>query len=339
MKLNVKLNRSASVCLGVVGFLYALAILAPWVAPYHYEDEARRLSFCPPTPIEWVADGKLSWPFVYGQQAFRDDNERRRYRKEIDRRYPLRFFAQGRLLTVDEPGRLYLFGADSRGRDILSRAIYGARIALSIGLIGALISFVIGLLIGGLAGYIGGRLDNMLMRLCDMFMLVPGFYLMLALRSAVPENFNSTQVYLTVVVILAFIGWASLARVIRGMALSLKERPFVLSAKLLGLSDGAIIIRHILPHTASYALVAMMLTIPSYILAEAGLSLIGLGIQDPVPSWGNMLTEAMNIINIQLAPWLLIPGMLIIVTTICFNIIGDNLRDQLDPLYKRDANS
>ncbi len=336
MKLNVSFKKSAGLCLWVIGFLYALAIFAPMVAPYHYEDETRSLSFCPPTPIHFMAEGKLTFPFVFGQQAFRDDNQLRRYR-QTQERYPLRFFTQGRLFTVDSPGRVYLLGADSRGRDVLSRLIYGARISLSIGLLGVLISFTLGLLIGGIAGYFGGKTDRLLMRLCDMFMLVPGFYLMLALRSAVPDNFNSLQIYLTVVVILAFIGWASLARVIRGMALSLKERPFVLSAKLLGLSDVAIIVRHILPHTASYALIAMMLTIPSYILAEAGLSLIGLGIQDPIPSWGNMLTEIMNIINIQIAPWLLASGVLIIITTICFNVVGDNLRDQLDPLWKRDA--
>lgn len=336
MKLNVSFRKSARFCLWVIGLLYALAIFAPFVVPYHYEDEMRSLSFCPPTPIQLVANGQLTAPFVYGQQAFRDANELRRYR-QTDERYPVRFFTQGRLFTVDAPGRVYLLGADSRGRDVLSRLIYGARISLSIGLLGVLISFTLGLLIGGLAGYFGGKTDRLLMRLCDMFMLVPGFYLMLALRSAVPDNFNSLQIYLTVVVILAFIGWASLARVIRGMALSLKERPFVLSAKLLGVSDVAIIVRHILPHTASYALIAMMLTIPSYILAEAGLSLIGLGIQDPIPSWGNMLTEIMNIINIQIAPWLLASGVLIIITTICFNVVGDNLRDQLDPLWKRDA--
>ena len=167
-----------------------------------------------------------------------------------------------------------------------------------------------------------------------MFMLVPGFYLMLALRSTVPENFNSLQIYIMVVVILALIGWASLARVIRGMSLSLRERDFVLAAKAMGVSDFNIIIKHILPHTLSYSLAAAMLTIPSYILGEAGLSLLGLGIQDPIPSWGNMLSEAMGIVQIQFAPWIMIPGIFIFVTAICFNIAGDALRDALDPLYK-----
>ena len=205
---------------------------------------------------------------------------------------------------------------------------------MSIGLIGVAISFLLGLVVGGAAGYFGGKVDNILMRLCEMFMLVPGFYLMLALRTAFPSNLNSVQIYFLIIVIFSFIGWASLARVIRGMSISLKEREYVLAAKALGVSDAGIIFRHILPHTVSYSIVAITLSIPSYILGESALSLIGLGIQDPYASWGNMLSEAMGIIQITFAPWILIPGLFIFVTVICFNIIGDNLRDALDPLIK-----
>lgn len=165
-------------------------------------------------------------------------------------------------------------------------------------------------------------------------MMVPGFYLMLALRTIVPENFNSVQVYISIVVILAFIGWASLARVIRGMSISLREREYVLAAKAMGLSDFSIILKHILPHTLSYSIVAIMLSIPGYILGEAALSLIGLGIQDPIPSWGNLLTDAMGIVRIKFAPWILLPGLMIFLTVMCFNIIGDTLRDCLDPHLK-----
>jgi peptide/nickel transport system permease protein len=321
-------------CLGVLLFLYAAAILAPVLAPYGFADEQRAYSYCSPTPVEFFDQGKLVPPFVYGRTLVFDPNRKRTYVIERAQKYPIAFFTAGHLLTVQAPGRLYLLGADSRGRDLFSRILYGARVSLSIGLLGVLISFGLGLVVGGIAGYYGGIVDAFLMRVCEMFMLVPGFYLMLALRSAVPDNFNSVQVYVMVVVILALIGWASLARVIRGMALSLRERDYVAAAKLMGLSDMAIIIRHILPHTMSYSLVAIMLTIPGYILAEAGLSVLGLGIQDPVPSWGNLLSESMGIVQIKFAPWILLPGLLIFITVICFNVVGDALRDALDPMMK-----
>ncbi|MBI4309814.1 MAG: ABC transporter permease [Candidatus Omnitrophica bacterium] len=329
-------RKSAVVCFWVLIALYAAALFAPVLSAYRFDDEDRDYSYCPPTPVEFFDHGQLVWPFVYGRALTFDENHRRIFTVEKGKKYPLEIFSKGRLLTVGAPGRLYLLGADSRGRDLYSRLLYGARISLSIGLIGVLISFGIGLLVGGIAGYYGGFVDAALMRLCEMFMLVPGFYLMLALRSAVPEDFNSAQVYLTVVVILSFIGWASLARVIRGMALSLRERDYVAAAKLMGLSDAAIIARHILPHTVPYSLVAIMLTIPGYILGEAGLSVLGLGIQDPVPSWGNLLSEAMGIVRIQFAPWILMPGALIFMTVVCFNVVGDALRDALDPMLKNE---
>ncbi len=323
------------VCLWVLIAMYVSALAAPLIAPHAFDDEDRNMSYCPPTAVEFVDQGRLSMPFVYGRHFVFDENHRRVYVLERNKKYPLRFFAQGRLVSVDKPGRLYLLGADSRGRDLFSRIIYGGRISLSIGLLGVMISFSLGLMIGGVAGYCGGWVDSLVMRICEMFMLVPGFYLLLALRSAVPANFNSVQVYFMIVVILAFIGWASLARVIRGMALSLKERDYVAAARLLGVPDAVIIIRHILPHTVSYSLVAMMLTIPGYILSESGLSLLGLGIEDPIPSWGNLLSEAMAIVPIAFAPWILLPGLVIFVTIVCFNVVGDALRDALDPMMVR----
>jgi len=335
MHVVIQVSRRTSVRIagGILLAFYALAILANCIAPYSFDDEDRRLSYAPPTVIHWVNEGKLSPPFVYAISDGFDQYHRRTFTDNQQQVYPIHFFAHGKLFSVDNPGRLYLCGADSRGRDLFSRLLYGARISLTIGLIGALISFAIGLSIGAIAGYFGGWVDNVLMRLCEAFMLVPGFYLMLALRAAVPPNFASWQVYVMVVVILSLIGWASLARIIRGMSLSLRQRPYVDAAQLMGLSHWQIITRHILPHTASYALVAVSLTIPSYILAEAGLSLLGLGIQDPIPSWGNMLADSMAIVIIQSAPWILIPGVLILITVICFNMLGEAFRDGLDPLY------
>ena len=321
-------------CFYMLVILYVCAILADFISPYRFDDEDRNYSYCPATNVEFFDQGRLSWPFVYGRTLSFDANHKRIFLTDHAKKYPLQLFSHGHLFGVDKPGRIYIWGADARGRDMFSRLMHGARISLSIGLLGSLISFSLGLLIGGVAGYFGGWVDSVLMRICEMLMLVPSFYLMLALRSVVPDNISALQIYFMVILILSFLGWASLARIIRGMSLSLRQRDFVLAAKSLGVSDIRIIFTHILPHTLSYSLVAIMLTIPSYILLEAGLSLFGLGIQDPIPSWGNMLSDAMGIVQIQFAPWIMIPGAFIFITVICFNIVGDALRDAFDPMLK-----
>ncbi len=327
-------KRVARRCFYVLAALYLFVIFADFLAPYSFDNEDRTYSYCPATKIELFDQGKLTWPFVYGQKLSFDHNHKRYFVKDDTQKYSLKLFSDGHLFTVEKPGRIYIWGADSRGRDLFSRILHGGRISLSIGLIGSLIAFSLGLLIGGIAGYFGGWIDSTLMRVCELFMLVPSFYLMLALRSVVPDNISAFQIYVMVILILSFLGWASLARIIRGMGLSLRQRDFVLAAKSMGVSDLRIILTHILPHTLSYSLVAIMLMIPSYILSEAGLSLLGLGIQDPIPSWGNMLSEAMGIVQIQFAPWIMIPGVFIFVTVMCSNIVGDALRDAFDPLYK-----
>ena len=341
-------NRAGLICFYVLCLLYASALFADFFSPYTYDNENRDYSYAPPSKIHVISEGRLTWPYVYDVNFHFDEYHKRVYEEDTSRKFPIKIFAMGdsyklfglipsrlHLFGVDNPARLYLWGTDSRGRDLFSRILYGGRISLSIGLIGVAISFTLGLLIGGISGFYGGRIDNVIMRASEMVMMVPGFYLMLALRSAVPDDFNSFQVYLSIVVILSFIGWAGLARIIRGMSISLRERDYVLAAKTMGLSDIRIVTHHILPHTLSYSIVAIMLSIPGYILGEAALSLIGLGIQDPLPSWGNLLSEAMGIVHIQLHPWILLPGLFIFMTVICFNIVGDTLRDCLDPLIEK----
>lgn len=340
-------NRLAVWCTGVLLALYAGALSAGFFAPYSFENEDRNYSYAPPTSINIFDSGRIVRPYVPGWRLSFNEYNARIYTSDPVSKYPVRFFVPGdeyrllgifpcryHLFGVEAPGRIYLLGADARGRDVFSRLLYGAQVSLSIGLIGVFISFTIGLFVGGISGYYGGRLDNFLMRLCEMVMMVPGFYLLLALRAAVPDNFNSLQVYFAIIVILSFIGWAGLARIIRGMCLSLREREYVLAAKSLGLSDVKIILRHILPHTLSYSIFAVMLSIPGYILGESGLSLIGLGIQDPYASWGNMLSDAMSVVRIKFAPWILWPAFFIFLTVVCFNVIGDALRDCLDPMLK-----
>jgi len=343
---NFRRNRFAVFCVCLLGLLYFSAIFADFLSPYSYKNEERNYSYCPPTPVKIIENGKLVRPYVNGITLTFNEYYKRVYTVDPNTKHTVHLFHKGdkykllgfipssyHLFGV-EGGRIYLLGADARGRDLFSRLLYGGRISLSIGLIGVLISFSIGLIVGGIAGYWGGHVDNILMRICEMFMMVPGFYLLLALRAAVPDNSSSVQVYFAIILILSFIGWASLARIIRGMCLSLRERDYVLAAKSLGLSDFKIIIKHILPHTLSYSIFAVMLSIPGYILGESALSLIGLGIQDPFASWGNMLSDAMSIIRIRFAPWILFPAFSIFLTVICFNVIGNALRDCLDPMLK-----
>jgi len=342
-----KNNRLAVMCIFVLALLYGSAIFADFLSPYSYKNEDRNYSYSVPTAVKFVDQGKLSRPYVQGIKLTFDEYNKRVYVFDQSKKYNLRFFMKGdkykllwlipcsiHLFGIDQPGRIYLLGADSRGRDIFSRLLYGGRISLSIGLLGVAISYTIGLLVGGLSGYYGGKIDNFLMRISEMIMMIPGFYLLLALMSAVPDDFDSIQVYFAIIFILSFIGWAGLARIIRGMCLSLRERDYVLAAKGMGLSDFKIITRHILPHTLSYSIFAVMLAIPGYIIGEAGLSMIGLGIQDPFASWGNMLSDAMSIIEIQFYPWILWPIVPIFLTIVSFNIIGDALRDSLDPMLK-----
>lgn len=339
-------RKSGVIALVVLGGLYLSVIFAPFFAPYHYDGDDVLHSYAPPVKVHFFdLKNKHIGPFIYKQNYKVNEYYQRIYYEDKSKIYPIKFFTKGfkyKLFGLWKADRhlfgagakVYLFGADLKGRDILSRIIYGGRISLSIGLAGAFISLFLGLIVGGAAGYFGGKIDNIAMRICEMVMMIPSFYLMLALRASFPPNLTSTQVYFLIIVILSFIGWAGTARIIRGMALSLRENEYVYAAKALGLGNFKIIMRHILPHTMSYALVAVVLRIPSYILGEAGLSLIGLGIQEPEASWGNLLSSAMGIVNIRLFPWILIPGLFIITTVICFNVLGGAFRDILDPKRK-----
>ena len=229
-------------------------------------------------------------------------------------------------------GKLNLLGTDEQGRDQFSRLIYGGRISLFIGLIGVLISFPIGMILGGISGYFGGWIDAAIMRVAEVLMTLPSLYLLVALASVLPDRVSSSQRFLLIIVITSFISWAGLARVIRGQVLSIKEREFVQAARAMGAKPFYIIIRHVIPQTATYLIISATLAIPSFIVSESVLSLIGLGIQPPDPSWGNLLSVATNTSILIFQPWLIWPpALLIILTVLSFNLLGDGLRDALDP--------
>lgn len=322
----------------VLALLYLSALLAPWVAPYGSDDESRTHSWAPPSSLHWI-DGRLS---VHPVSFTFDDNAHRIYVEDTTHVVPVRLFVGGRLFGLDSleaahpsgsgpAARLYLLGADARGRDLLSRLLHGGRVSLSIGIVGVAISTLIALVIGGLAGFFGGWVDRLLMRLCEIVMLIPAFYLLMLLRATLPLDWDSRVVYLSIVLILSFIGWAGLARVIRGLVQSLRSADYIVAARALGVKPLTILRRHALPQTFGFLAIQATLSIPGYVVAESGLSLLGLGIQDPQTSWGNLLQEAMSIAEIRLHPWSLLPGVLLFLAVLSYNLAGDALRDALDP--------
>ena len=329
----------------VLAVFYLLALFAPFVAPYPQEEMDRAKYFQPPQPLHWRrADGSFSLR-PYAREMRLVDVGSFHYEEDPASELPIRFFVRGyayrlfgivpanvHLYGVDRPYRVLLFGSDSFGRDVFSRLLYGAQISLTVGLVGIAISFTLGMLLGGIAGYFGGFVDTVIMRITELLLSIPSLYLIIALRALFPMDLPSRQVYLGIVAILAFIGWAGLARVIRGLVLSIRKSDFVTAAEALGFSRLRVIARHVLPNTMSYVIVAATLSIPGYILGEVVLSFLGVGVQEPSASWGNMLNQASSIRALTTFPWLLmVPGTAIFLTVMAFNFLGDGLRDALDP--------
>lgn len=226
---------------------------------------------------------------------------------------------------------LNIFGSDRYGRDVWSRIIFASRVSLTIGFIGLFVTLVLSLFFGALAGFYGGLVDEIIMRFCEILMAIPGFYLLLMLRALLPIDLPSSQIYMLLIFILAFLGWPGRARIIRGQILAERQREYVEAAIALGFPDMRIMWRHIIPNLATYIIVSSTLSIPGYILGEAGLSYLGLGIREPSASWGNMLTAAQDVYILEKAPWLLIPGAFIFIVVLAFNFVGDGLRDAFDP--------
>ena len=319
----------------VLVILYLSVFLAPFISPYSKDYSNRDKAYCPPSKIYVInQEGKLSLPYTYNYIRYFDkETFETKYVEDKTKKYRVKYFDKT-FYNVEEGGELYLLGTDINGRDNFSRLLYGGQISLTIGFLALLVSFPLGLLYGGLSGYLGGKTDFIMMRIAEAIMSIPSFYLLIILASILPANMTSVQRFSLIVLILALIGWAGFSRVVRGMVLSIKKKEFVIASEAIGSSNLRTIIHHILPQTLSYVIVAMTLSVPSYILSESGLSFLGLGIQQPDASWGNMLKEAQEFINIVSRPWLLTPGFLIFVAVLSFNVIGDTIRDVLDPNSK-----
>ena len=326
--------------------LYFLIFFADFFALYPSTYSNRKLAYQPPSNIYILnKDNKLVKPYTYNYiKTFNDDSFSIEYKQDRTKKYPIKLFAKGyeykflgliktdiHLLGVDKECNFHILGTDINGCDVFSRLFFGGQISLTIGFLALLISFPIGAIYGGISGYLGGKTDKILMRIAEAIMSIPSFYLLIILASILPSNMNSHQRFTLITAILAFIGWAGFSRVIRGMVLSIKNQEYIKAIETIGAKKARVILKHILPQTSSYIIIAITLSVPSYILAESGLSFLGLGIQLPDASWGNMLREAQEFANILYRPWLLTPGFLIFIAVLSFNVLGDKIRDILDP--------
>lgn len=364
-------HRLAMWSLYLLIFFYMVALFADFLAPYGEAQSFRRgeenRSYAPPTRVYWrdPETGAFTRPFVYPVERTRDmETLRTVFTEDRSEAYPIRFFVRGHayvppplsllprglrrqlgldirsdwhLFGVEFPATIYLWGADQFGRDVFGRIMFGARISLTIGILASFISLGLGMILGGLSGFYGGLLDDFLMRLVEVLATIPSLFLLLALRALFPLEMNPSAVFVLLISILGFISWGAIARVVRGLALSLREEEYIQAARAIGGRDWRVLWRHLLPGTAAYAIVSFSLLIPGFILTEAGLSFLGLGMSEPASSWGLMLAVAQEggIQTFTQRPWMLLPGLFIFITVLAFNFVGDGLRDALDPKLRK----
>jgi peptide/nickel transport system permease protein len=338
-------HRLAYVSLFAVVALYVVALTCEFLSPHDPQKRDADHSYAKPQRVRLFHEGRPRWPFVYPLVQHQDpETLTLSYTDDTMRPLRIRLFAPGdpyrlwgliplerHLIGLADGQRLYLLGADQLGRDMLSRILYGSRVSLSIGLVGVVLSLVLGTLIGGASGFYGGFIDGAIQRMIEILRSFPSIPLWMALSAAVPATWSPLQVYFCMTVILALIGWTDLARVVRGKILSLREEDYALAARVAGVKDFSIIVRHLVPGFASHLIVSVTLAIPGMILAETALSFLRLGLRPPTLSWGVLLQDAQNIRAISLYPWLLMPVAFVIFTVLMFNFLGDGLRDAADP--------
>lgn len=344
-----KKHTLAMIGLWLIAGLYLTAVFCEILAPYSKDTRHYDSIYAPPSTVRiFDEQGHIHFPFVHTRTLDVDvETQQMRYVEDKEKRYPIRFFVRGdsyefwglwnsniHLFGVDAPARLFLFGTDRMGRDMFSRCCYGSRISLSIGMLGVFLSLVLGLTLGGVSGYLGGWPDGIIQRVIEIIRCFPSIPLWMGLSAAMPQHWPPLKVYFVITIILSFVGWTDLARMVRGKLIALREEEFVLAARFAGAGHTRIIFRHLLPSFTSHIIVTVTLAIPGMILAETALSFLGIGLRPPITSLGVLLKEAQNITTIALYPWLLIPVLFVIMIVLSFNFVGDGLRDAVDP-YSR----
>ncbi len=326
---------------------YLVVLIAEMVAPYNMSERHTDHIYAPPQAVRVFHDGKFVGPFVYGlKYNLNQETLRREYTVDTTKVHRIRFFCSGdkyefwglipmsfHLVCPDKGGTFFLLGTDRMGRDMFSRITVGARISLTIGFFGVLISFILGIVIGGLAGYYGGWVDNIVQRIIEVMRSFPVLPLWMALSAALPVTWSPLLVYFGITLILGLLDWTGLARAVRSKLFSLREEDFATAAQLMGAKPARIIGRHLLPSFMSHLIASATLSIPAMILGETALSFLGLGLRPPITSWGVLLSEAQNINAVALYPWLMLPVVPVVLTVLAFNFLGDGLRDAADP-YK-----
>ena len=327
--------------------MYALALFADFFAYADPQDSDAQRSLIAPQEIHWFDEGSFR-PYVFALKGTRDPvTFKRVYVRDTTSKIPIRFFGTGepyRLLGVIPSDRhlfavdganagqtLFLLGTDTQGRDVWSRLMYATRTSMTIGLVSVALSLVLGVVLGGISGYFGGAIDSVIQRIIEILRSIPTIPLWMGLAASLPSDWSVVKVYFAITIIISLIGWTELARVVRGRFISLRTEDFVMAAELVGCSKPRIIFRHMVPSFVSHIIAATTLAIPAIIISETSLSFLGLGLRPPAISWGVLLQEAQNIQTLALAPWLLIPGLIVIVAVLAFNLVGDGLRDASDP--------
>ena len=343
-------HKLALACSVLLILLYFVAIFCEFVAPYDPDQAMLQFKQVPPTKIHIRdAQGQFHAPFIYQHKRAMDpETFQITYVEDTSVRYPIRIFVHDfgyKLVGLwktdvhlyglppvakDQQG-VFLLGTDRLGRDMFSRLCYGARLSLSMGMISVFLSLALGVVLGGISGYYGGRADIVIQRVIEFIWTIPTIPLYMTLSAALPRDWPVERVYFGITMIIALVGWTWMARVVRGRFLAMREEDFVLAARLNGSSEMRIILRHMLPSFLSYIIAALTLNIPNMILSETGLSFIGLGLRPPAISWGVLLQEAMNLRSLVLSPWVLAPGLAVVISVLAFNFVGDGLRDAADP--------
>jgi len=340
-------HRLALVSGGFLLLMYVSILISEFLAPYNLHSRNINAIYAPPQSMHMFHEGEFIGPFVYGTHyRLNLRNLRREYTEDTSKIYRVNFLCRGdeydfwgmgrgdlHLFCIEEGGTLFLLGTDRLGRDILSRILYGARISLTIGLIGIMMSFVLGMVIGGIAGYYGGVIDLIVQRVIEILQSFPQIPLWMALSAVLPVTWSPLLIYFGITMILAMLDWTGLARAVRSKLLALREEDYCLAAQLMGAKPKRIIGRHLMPGFMSHLIASATLSIPTMILGETALSFLGLGLRPPITSWGVLLNEAQNISVVALYPWLILPVVPVVLVILAFSFLGDGLRDAADP-YK-----